>query len=48
MPVNIDSREILHQREIQKSKNFEYSLIDLVEQSDSEVTWIKLHQMFDK
>ena len=48
MPANIDSGEILEQKEIQESKNVEYSLIDLADQSESEINWIELHQMFDK
>ena len=48
MPANIDSREALEEKEIQESKKVEYSLVELVDQSDSEMTWIKLHQMFDK
>ncbi len=48
MPANIDSREILEQKEIHESKNVEYSLVGLSDQSESEITWIKLHQMFDR
>ena len=48
MPANIDSREILKQRKTQESKNLEYSLIGFSDQSESEATWIKLHQMFDR
>ena len=48
MPANLDSREILEQRKIQESKNVEYSLIGLSDLSESEITWIKLHQMFDR
>ena len=48
MPTKIDIREMLEQKEIQESKNVEYSLIGLADQSESEITWIKLHQMFDK
>ena len=48
MPANIDNKEILKTKEIQGSKNVEYSLVGLADQSESEVTWIKLHQMFDK
>ena len=48
MPVKIDSREMLEQKEIQASMNVEYSLIGLEDQSESEMKWIKLHQMFDK
>ena len=48
MPAKIDSSEMLEQKAMQESKNVDYSLIDLSDQSESEITWIKLHQMFDK
>tara|TARA_Y100001968_G_C18753828_1_gene434569 strand:+ start:267 stop:428 length:162 start_codon:yes stop_codon:yes gene_type:complete len=48
MPANIDSREMFKQKEIQESNNVEYSLAGLAGQSESEIKWIKLHQMFDK
>ena len=48
MPANIDSSKTLEQKAIQESKNVEYSLVGLLDQSESEITWIKLHQMFDK
>ena len=48
MPTKIDNREMLEQKKMQESNNEEYSLIDLADQSESEITWIKLHQMFDK
>ena len=48
MPANIDDREMLKQKEIHESINIGYSLNGLVNQSESEITWIKLHQMFDK
>ena len=48
MSVKIESIEILKSAEIQESKNVEYSLNGLLDQSESEITWIKLHQMFDK
>ena len=48
MPAKINSSEILEQKAMQESKNVEYSLIDLADQSESEITWIKLHQMFDR
>ena len=50
MPPKIESGEILEQKEIQESKSVEYSLIGLKDESESEseVSWIKLHQMFDK
>ena len=48
MPAKIASREIFEQKEIQASMNVEYSLIGLEDQSESEMKWIKLHQMFDR
>tara|TARA_Y100001968_G_C19324566_1_gene701010 strand:- start:111 stop:257 length:147 start_codon:yes stop_codon:yes gene_type:complete len=48
MPTNIDSKEMLGQKQIQEYKNVDYSLITQVEPPDSELSWIKLHQMFDK
>ncbi len=48
MAVNIDGVEILKQTEIQEPRNVEYSLNGLADQSESEIKWIKLHQMFDK
>ncbi len=48
MSVNIDGVEILKQTEIQEPRNVEYSLNGLADQSESEIKWIKLHQMFDK
>ena len=48
MAVKIEGIKILKEREIQKPSNVEYSLNDFVDQSESEIKWIKLHQMFDK
>ena len=48
MAVKIEGIEILKQNEIQEPANVEYSLNGLADQNDSEFTWIKLHQMFDK
>ena len=48
MATNIDDIEILNQNQIQESKNFDYSLNSLSDQTRSEISWIKLHQMFDK
>ena len=48
MAAKIEGIEIFKQKEIQEPKNVEYSLNSLVDPSDSEITWIKLHQMFDK
>ena len=48
MAVKIDGIRILKQEEIQDPRNVEYSLNGFVDQSESEIKWIKLHQMFDK
>ena len=48
MAAKIEGIEVFKQKEIQESTNVDYSLNVLVDQSESEITWIKLHQMFDK
>ncbi len=48
MAAKIEGIEILKQKRIQEPANVEYSLNGLVDQNESEITWIKLHQMFDK
>tara|TARA_B100000579_G_scaffold86919_1_gene68237 strand:+ start:406 stop:552 length:147 start_codon:yes stop_codon:yes gene_type:complete len=48
MAAKIGGIESLQQEEIQEPTNVEYSLNVLAGQSESEITWIKLHQMFDK
>ena len=48
MPANIKSREMLKQKEVQESTNVDYSLLGLADQSESEIKWVKLHQMFDR
>tara|TARA_Y100001968_G_C18695642_1_gene408926 strand:+ start:252 stop:398 length:147 start_codon:yes stop_codon:yes gene_type:complete len=48
MPANIDGLEMLERKENQETTNGEYSLMGGADQSDSELTWIKLHRMFDK
>ena len=48
MTAKIEGIEILKQRKNQEPTNAEYSLNGLVDQSESEIKWIKLHQMFDK
>ena len=48
MAAKIEGLEILKEKEIQEPLNVEYSLDGLVDQSESEIKWIKLHQMFDK
>ena len=48
MPEKIDGREMLKQKEIKESTNCDYSFIRLTDQSESELKWVKLHQMFDR
>tara|TARA_B100000941_G_C28140125_1_gene367336 strand:+ start:328 stop:474 length:147 start_codon:yes stop_codon:yes gene_type:complete len=48
MAAKIGGMEILNQKEIQEPTNVDYSLNVLADQRESEITWIKLHQMFDK
>ena len=48
MAAKIEGMEVLQKNEIQEPTNLDYSLNGLVDQSESEITWIKLHQMFDK
>ena len=48
MAVKIENIEILPKGEIERLTNVENSLNGLADQSESEITWIKLHQMFDK
>ena len=48
MAAKIEGIEILKEKEIQEPSNVEYSLNGLGCQSESEIKWIKLHQMFDK
>jgi len=48
MPANIEGREMLKKQEIQESTQCDYSFIGLADQSESEIRWVKLHQMFDR
>ncbi len=48
MPANIEGREMLKQKEIHQSSDDAYSLIALEDQNESEIKWVKLHQMFDR
>ena len=48
MVAKIEGIEIFKQKEIQESTNVDNSLNVFVDQSESEITWIKLHQKFDK
>ena len=48
MAVKIKGIKISKEEEIQEPRNVEYSLNGFVDQCESEIKWIKLHQMFDK
>ncbi len=48
MPAKIEGRGMLKDKEILESLNSEISLVGLADQNDSEINWVKLHQMFDK
>ena len=48
MPANIDGRERVKEKEIQESALSDLTLIGLADLSESEIKWVKLHQMFDK
>ena len=48
MPAKIEGIEMLKQKEIEESTNDDFSCIGLADQSDSEIRWVKLHQMFDR
>ena len=48
MPVKIENREMLNQKKIQEPTNDDFSFIGLADQSESEIKWVQLHQMFDR
>ena len=48
MPANIEGREILKQTETKDSSNVDSSFLGLADQNESEINWVKLHQMFDR
>tara|TARA_B100000965_G_scaffold324411_1_gene286362 strand:- start:5 stop:151 length:147 start_codon:yes stop_codon:yes gene_type:complete len=48
MPANIEDREMLKQKDIKESTKGDYSFIGLTDQTESEIKWVKLHQMFDR
>ena len=48
MPVKIEGIENLKQKEIPESSNVDYAFVGLADQSESEIKWVQLHQMFDK
>ncbi len=48
MPTKIEGRDNLEKKEIQKPTNCDYSFVGLSDQSESEMKWVQLHQMFDR
>ena len=48
MPANIEGLEMLQQKQIEGTTNGDYSFNGLVDQSESEIKWVELHQMFDR
>ena len=48
MSAKVESRELVKQKEIRESGSIDYSFIGLADHSESEIKWIKLHQMFDR
>ena len=48
MPTNIESIEILKPKEIEESTKGDNSCVGLADHSESEIRWVKLHQMFDR
>ena len=48
MPAKIERREMVKQKEIQESSNRDYPFVGLADQNESEIQWVKLHQMFDR
>ena len=48
MTAKIESREMFKKKEIHKSSNLDSSFIGLTDQSESEIRWVELHQMYDR
>ena len=48
MPAKIECQGELQQKEILESTNIDFPFIGLANLSESEIKWIKLHQMFDR
>ena len=48
MTAKIQGIEMLKQQEINEPIDGDLSLIGLADQSESEIKWVQLHQMFDK
>tara|TARA_B100000700_G_C14866578_1_gene771258 strand:- start:144 stop:290 length:147 start_codon:yes stop_codon:yes gene_type:complete len=48
MSAKIEEREVMKQKVLKESKNDDNFFGGLSEQSESEIKWVKLHQMFDR
>tara|TARA_Y100001968_G_scaffold84974_1_gene76102 strand:+ start:389 stop:535 length:147 start_codon:yes stop_codon:yes gene_type:complete len=48
MLAKIGAQEMLKQKGIRGSGSSDFSLNGLADQRESEIKWIKLHQMFDR
>ena len=48
MPTKFESRDIVKQKENSESFDEDLPLIGIGEQNESEIRWVKLHQMFDR
>tara|TARA_Y100001968_G_scaffold321429_1_gene355816 strand:+ start:3553 stop:3699 length:147 start_codon:yes stop_codon:yes gene_type:complete len=48
MPANIEDREKLEKKGIKSATHLDYSFVGLSDESESEIKWVKLHQMFDR
>ena len=48
MTANIKVGELLKEKEIQERTSVDYPFIGLADQIESEIQWVKLHQMFDR
>jgi len=48
MPAKTEDLGTSKQNGIRESRNNDYPFIGLSDQNESEMKWIKLHQMFDR
>ena len=48
MSLKYDIEVLIKEKEIQESLDRDYSFVGLADQSESEIQWVKLHQMFDR
>ena len=48
MPAKIEDKENLKQQEIEESIHLDYPFVGFSDQTESEIKWVKLHQMFDR